>query len=96
MAGTATSSERRFTGKTAVQPTDKLKFRYIATYLVEGLQCPTDRPLLLHSDPEQGKKISLTGHNYDGRHHVATVHTIALKMASLLVGSAAPYDIKEF
>lgn len=78
-----------------VAPTDKLRFRYIATYLVEGLQCPTGGFLVLYSDPEQERKISLAGHDDDGRHHVATVHTIALKMLSIMVQSA-PYDVKEF
>jgi hypothetical protein len=71
-----TSSERRFTGNIAVQPTDKLTFRYIAAYLVEGLQCPTDGTLLLYSSDERGQRVLLTGHSYDGLDHIDTAHAI--------------------
>jgi hypothetical protein len=60
-----------------VAPTDILKFRYIAAYLVEGLQSPAGGPLVLFSDTEQGKKISLTGHAHEGLHHIDTTVTIA-------------------
>jgi hypothetical protein len=60
-----------------VQPTDKLKFRYVAAYLVEGIQSPANGPLLLHSDAEQGREIYLTGHTHEGLHHIDTAVTIA-------------------
>jgi hypothetical protein len=64
-------------------------------HLVEGLQSPSNGPLLLFSDAEQGKRVFLTGHEHDGRHHVATVHTIALKMFSIVL-LGEPYDVNEF
>jgi len=67
-----------------VAPTDKLTFRYIAAYLVEGLQSPVNGPLLLYADPEQGKRISLTGPSHDGLHHIDTVYTIANIMLSAM------------
>jgi hypothetical protein len=54
----------------------KLKLRYIVAYRVEGLESP-EAPVLLYSDDEQGKKVVLTGHTYEGLHHIATGHTIA-------------------
>ena len=61
-----------------VAPTDRLTFRFISAYLVEGLQRPTAGPLLLHSDASQGKKVLLTDHSYEGFHHFDTVRTIVI------------------
>jgi hypothetical protein len=35
-----------------------MKFRYIAAYLVEGLQSPPNDPLLLFSDAEKERRFS--------------------------------------
>ena len=78
-----------------VEPTDKLKFRYIAAYLVEGLQGPTNGLLSLYSDAAQGKKVYLTGHSHEGLHHIDTVHTIAyIILTSLFHGKT--WDLNEF
>ena len=61
-------------------------FRFIAAYLVEGLQSPADGPLLLFSDAKQGKKVFLTGYTHDGLNDIDSVHTIGIALTAMFHG----------
>jgi hypothetical protein len=63
--------------QSAVEPTDKLRFRYIAAYFVNGLQCPTTGPVLVFSDAAQGKKLLLTDYSHENLRHIDTKVSIA-------------------
>jgi hypothetical protein len=71
-----------------------MKFRYIAAYLVEGLQSPADGPLLLFSDAQQGKKVFLTGYTHDSLNHIDSVHTIGIALTAMFRGEA--WDPNQF
>jgi hypothetical protein len=78
-----------------VQHTDILTFHYTTAYLVEGLQNPVEGLRLLYSDAEQGKRIYLADHSYEGLHHIDTVYTIAnIILSSMLQGKV--WDLNEF
>jgi hypothetical protein len=75
--------------------TGKLKFRYIAASLVEGIQSPADCPLPLYSDPSQGKNVLLTGNTHESLRHIDTVHTIAnITLTAMFQGKT--WDLNEF
>jgi hypothetical protein len=71
-----------------------MKFRYIAAYLVEGLQSPADGPLLLFSDAQKGKKVFLTGYTHDGLNHIDSVHTIGIALTAMFHGET--WDPNQF
>jgi len=60
-----------------VSPSEKLTFRYIAAYRVEGLQCPASGPLILFGDESQGKKVLLTDYSHEDLQHIDVKVTIA-------------------
>jgi hypothetical protein len=53
-----------------------LTFRYIAAYLVEGLQNPAVGILSLYPTDGQGRSVSLTGNTHESWKHIDTVDTI--------------------
>jgi hypothetical protein len=78
-----------------VEHKGNLKFRYTVAYLVEGLQGPSNGPLLLYSDAAQGKKISLTGNAHESWNHIDTVHTIAnITLTAMFQGKV--WDLNDF
>jgi hypothetical protein len=78
-----------------VSPSDKLKFRYIAAYLVEGLQGTTDGTRLFYSNDALRKKVYLTNHSHEIWNHIDTVQTIAyLILTTMFQGKT--WDLTEF
>jgi hypothetical protein len=70
-----------------------LTVRYIAAYLVEGLQTPQKDTLELYSAP--GKKVFLTGNGHEDWNHIDTVITIAyISLTSMLQGKV--WDLSDY
>jgi hypothetical protein len=78
-----------------VSPSDKLKFRYIAAYLVEGLQAPSDGTRLIYLDDISGKKAYLTDHSDEIWKHTDTVQTIAHITLSMMF-QGKTWDLTQF
>ena len=79
----------------SVSPSDKLKFRYIAAYLAEGLQAPVGGPRVYYSNEARGKKVYLTSRTDEIWNHIDTAQTISyVILTSLFHGKQ--WDPTEF
>jgi hypothetical protein len=78
-----------------VSPDDKLKFRYIAAYLVDGLQTPSDSTRLVYSNDSSGKKVYLTDPSHEIWNHIDTVQTIAHVTLSMMF-QGKTWDLTRF
>lgn len=79
----------------SVSPSDKLKFRYIAAYLAEGLQAQVGGPRVYYSNEARGKKVYLTSRTDEIWNHIDTAQTISyVILTSLFHGKQ--WDPTEF
>ena len=72
-----------------VAPDEKLTFRHIEAYLVEGLQAPTDGAKQIYSDKTVGKKVYLTDRSDDIWSYFDTAQSLAYSIVTTIVGIQA-------
>ena len=72
-----------------VAPDEKLTFRHIQAYLVEGLQAPTGGAKQIYSDKTVGKKVYLTDRSDDIWSYFDTAQSLAYSIVTTIVGIQA-------
>ena len=69
-----------------VAPDEKLTFRHIEAYFVEGLQAPTGGAKQIYSDKAVGKKVYLTDRSDDIWSYFDTAHSLAYSIVTTIMG----------